>query len=236
MEHSTAAWFKRTAIQNTLRQSTLFRDLKLAEMEALTDICQLKALEKGQFLFHEGETAHGFYIVQTGSLQVHRVTPAGKEQTIKIFRQFESLAEIVLSDETTFPVSALALENTQVVLVSRSGFLQLMASHPRMSLSMILSMCHHLRFLVQKIEDEKHKSIEARLALWITSQPMEASVDGSQTVHLPMHKRHLAAHLGVADATLSRAFAKLSNAGMIRVEEQDLIILDAKKLTSGWDS
>jgi CRP/FNR family transcriptional regulator, dissimilatory nitrate respiration regulator len=236
MQLSTAAQFKRAAIQNTLRESTLFSDLKSAEMDLLTEICQLKAMEKGQFLFREGETAQGFYIVQTGSLQVHRVTPAGKEQTIKVFRQYESLAEIVLSEDATFPVSAVALEHTQVVLVSRSGFLQLMASHPRLSLSMILSMCHHLRFLVQKIEDEKHKCIEARLALWISSQPKEALSDGNHKVHLPMHKRHLAAHLGVADATLSRAFAKLSGAGVIRVEDQDLIILDFKKLTSGCDS
>ena len=69
---------KRTAIINTLRSCQLFTGLPLADLENIVDVTVVKTLEKGDYLFHEGDPAHGFYIVRNGAVNVHRVTAAGK--------------------------------------------------------------------------------------------------------------------------------------------------------------
>src|ERR1019366_6796168 len=121
---STAlAEFKQIAVVNTLRSCQLFTGLSQPDLENIADVSILKSLEKGDYLFHEGDPARGFYVVQRGAVNVHRVNAAGKEQIIHVFRAGESFAEVALATETGYPADARALEPTQVLLVQKDGIL-----------------------------------------------------------------------------------------------------------------
>jgi CRP/FNR family transcriptional regulator len=89
--------FKQAAIVNTLRGCQLFAGLPPADLAVVADITAVKSLEKGDYLFREGEPSRGFYIVQKGAINVHRVNAAGKEQVIQIFRTGQSFAEATLA-------------------------------------------------------------------------------------------------------------------------------------------
>src|SRR5262245_24695597 len=109
---STPADLRRVGIMNTLRGCQIFAGLPPADLESIASITIVKPLEKGQYLFHEGDAAHGFYIVQKGSVNVHRVTASGKEQIIHVFRPGESFAEAALASERGYPADARAIEST----------------------------------------------------------------------------------------------------------------------------
>ena len=91
---------KQAAIINTLRMCQLFAGSPAPDLNNIADITILKALAKDDYLFHEGESSHGFYIVQKGAINVHRVSAAGKEQVIHVFRAGESFAEATLATES----------------------------------------------------------------------------------------------------------------------------------------
>ena len=57
------AEFKKIAIINSLRSCQLFAGLPQPDLENIADATAVKPLEKGDYLFHEGETARGFYVV-----------------------------------------------------------------------------------------------------------------------------------------------------------------------------
>jgi CRP-like cAMP-binding protein len=80
------ATFKQIAVVNTLRSCQFFTGLPLADLEAIAKRSVLKTLEKDDYLFHEGDPAVGFYVVQRGAVNVHHVSAAGKEQVIHVFR------------------------------------------------------------------------------------------------------------------------------------------------------
>ena len=105
----------------------------------------IKSLAKGEYLSHEGDPAAGFFIVQRGSVDVHRVNAAGKEQIIHIFRAGDSFAEVALASDTGYPADARALEPTQVLLVQKDGILSLLRRQPELALRMLGSMSSHLR-------------------------------------------------------------------------------------------
>src|SRR6188474_117264 len=102
--------FKRTVIAATLRGCQLFAGLSPEELQQIVVITSVKQLAKGEYLFHEGDAPHGFYIVQTGAVNVHRVNAAGKEQVIHVFRAGESFAEATLATDKGYPGDARALE------------------------------------------------------------------------------------------------------------------------------
>ena len=77
--------FKQAVTENTLRSCQLFVGLPAADITAVASFALTKHLAKGDYLFREGDPAQGFYIVQRGAVNVHRVSAAGKEQVIHVF-------------------------------------------------------------------------------------------------------------------------------------------------------
>ena len=100
---------KLTGLMGTLRSSQLFGNVPGPDLEEIAGFTRLLQLARGDYLFHEGEPAHGCYLVRSGAINVHRVSAAGKEQVIHVFRAGESFAEAALSSPTGYPANARAI-------------------------------------------------------------------------------------------------------------------------------
>ena len=213
----------RVALAETLRGCQLFCGLPQPELETIASFSQLMRVSKSGYLFREGEPALGFYVVQTGAINVHRVSNSGKEQLIHVFRTGETFAEASLAMETGYPADARAVENSSVILVPKKEFVDLLRRRPELSLRMLASMSTHLRVLIGLLEDLQLKDVETRLANWL----LHRCPEGKQgcVIKLQTTKRVLAAEMGTTSETLSRTFAKFRDAGWITVKAREISII-----------
>jgi|ERR1044071_287555 CRP/FNR family transcriptional regulator len=216
---------KNSALINTLRTCQLFAGLPASDLQKIAAVTVRKSLEKGEYLFHEREPAVGFYAVQSGAVNVHRVNAAGKEQIIHIFRPGETFAEAALATEHGYPADACAVEPSQVLIIQKEGFLDLLRRQPELALRMLASMSSHLRILVGQLEDLALKDVETRLANWLLKRCPDAKLQQPVTIQLSMTKRVLAAELGTVSETLSRTLAKLRGQKLIAVKGKSIIVL-----------
>jgi CRP/FNR family transcriptional regulator len=223
---------RRAALVNTLRGCRLFSGLPVPDLQSLAGITVTKALEKGGYLFHEGEPSEGFYIVQRGAINVHRVNAAGKEQIIHVFRAGESFAEASVASAGGYPADARALEPSQVLLVNRSGFLALVGRQPELALRMLGAMSLHLRTLVAQLEDLTLKDVETRLANWLVKRCPDPESISPVTIELTVTKRVLAAELGTVSETFSRTLAKLRQQRLLVVSAKSITVLSPAALTA----
>ncbi|MGY8694176.1 MAG: Crp/Fnr family transcriptional regulator, partial [Verrucomicrobiia bacterium] len=122
------------AIKSTLRQCSLFAKLDEAALESAADACVTKRLHKGETLFHEGSPSQGFYIVQSGTICLSQ---EGKEQVISIFKPFTCFAEATLSALENYPANASAVESSQVILVRKDRFREIIKENPDLALTML---------------------------------------------------------------------------------------------------
>jgi CRP/FNR family transcriptional regulator len=220
-----ASAFKRAVILNTLRSSQLFSGLPAADLEAVAAFIVPKQLGKGEYLFREGDPSNGFYVVQKGAINLHRVNLAGKEQVLHLFCPVESFAEGTLAGQETYPANARATEPTTVLLVPKTEFTEIVRRRPDLSLRMLGSMSQHLRVLVGLVEDLTLKDAETRLANWLLQRcprPLRR-----QPVEIPLGrtKRVLAAEMGTTSETLSRLFAKLRDRKILAVNGKTITVL-----------
>ena len=227
---STLTELKTLAITNTLRSCQLFTGLPQPDLENIAAITVVKSLEKGGYLFHEGDPASGFYVIQRGAVNVHRVTAAGKEQVIHVFRTGDSFAEVALAAPTGYPADARALENTQVLLIQKDGILALVRRQPELALRMLGSMSSHLRVLVGQIEDLTVKDVETRLANWLVKRCPNPQGEVPVKIELTTNKRVLAAELGTVSETFSRTLAKFREQKLIVVKGRVVTVLSPVKL------
>jgi CRP/FNR family transcriptional regulator, dissimilatory nitrate respiration regulator len=227
---NSLAEFKTIALVNSLRSCQLFTGLPVADLEQIAAVTVLKSLDKGEYLFHEGDPALGFYVVQRGAVNVHRVNAAGKEQIIHVFRTGDSFAEIALASATGYPADARVLEPTQVLLVQKDGFLALLKRQPELALRMLGSMSSHLRVLVGQLEDLTLKDVETRLANWLVKRCPNRQADKPVQIELKMTKRVLAAELGTVSETFSRTLAKFREQNLVTVKGRLVTVLSPKRL------
>lgn len=229
---SVLAEFKKTAIISSLRTCQLFAGLARADLENIAEVTVVKSLDKGEYLFHEGDPARGFYVVQRGAVNVHRVSATGKEQIIHVFRTGDSFAEVALASATGYPADARALEPTQVLLVQKEGILGLLRRQPELALRMLGSMSSHLRVLVGQLEDLALKDVETRLANWLVKRCADPLGKTPVAIELTSAKRVLAAELGTVSETFSRTLAKFRGQKLIAVKGKTVTVLSPSKLNA----
>jgi CRP/FNR family transcriptional regulator len=229
---SGMAELKRIGITNTLRSCQLFTGLPGPDLENIAAFTVVKSLDKLDYLFREGDPSAGFYIVQSGAVNVHRVNAAGREQIIHVFRAGESFAEATLATEKGYPADARALESSQVLLVQKEGILELLRRRPELALRMLGSMSGHLRVLVGQLEDLTLKDVETRLANWLVKRCPDPNSDRPVRIELNMTKRVLAAELGTVSETFSRTLAKFRQQKLIAVKGRTVTVLSPPKLAA----
>lgn len=225
-----ASKFRQAVTENTLRSCQIFVGLPAADIEAIASFAIPKHLAKDDYLFHEGERAEGFYIVQKGGVNVHRVSAAGKEQTIHLFQPVESFAEASLASETGYPANARATEQTIVLLVPKVEFVDLLRRRPELALRMLGSMSQHLRVLVGLLDDLTLKDMETRLANWLLNRCPHPLPNGPAIVRLDRTKRVLAAEMGTSSETLSRTLAKFRDQKLLRVQGNTITLTRPRAL------
>ncbi len=230
--NSEVAEFKKIALVNTLRSCQLFVGLPQPDLENIADVAVLKSLDKGEYLFHEGDPAHGFYVVQRGAVNVHRVNAAGKEQIIHIFRAGDSFAEVALASSTGYPADARVIEPTQVLLIQKNGILALVKQQPELALRMLGSMSSHLRVLVGQLEDLTLKDVETRLANWLVKRCPDSKSEKPVRIELAMTKRVLAAELGTVSETFSRTLAAFRERKLLTVKGKTITVLSPLALNN----
>lgn len=217
---------RNAVLTNTLRSCQLFVGLPPADIAAIVALVVTKTLEKDGYLFHEGDVSGGFYIVQKGAINVHRVNAAGKEQVIHVFRTGESFAEATLATERGYPAEARATEDSQVLLIQKAGFIALLRKQPELALRMLGAMSGHLRVLVGQLEDLTLKDVETRLANWLVKRCPDGSASKPVVIELKGTKRVLAAELGTVGETFSRTLARFRELELVSVKGRRITVLD----------
>jgi CRP-like cAMP-binding protein len=224
----TAA-LRSAAITATLRSCQLFSGLSPGDLGSVAEFATLRLLAKDAYLFHEGDPSEGFYVVQKGAINVHRVSAAGKEQVIYVFRPGESFAEASMAVERGYPANARAIEASSVVVIPKAPFLALLTRRPDLGLRMLAAMSQHLRVLVGLVEDLTLKDVETRVVNWLVRRCPGNAV-GEVEIELGTKKRVLAAELGTSSESLSRTFARLRSGKLLEVKGNSLRIRDVAAL------
>lgn len=220
---------KLTGLISSLRCCQLFTGIAAEDLDVIARLIVTLPLAKNEYLFHEGEPSRGFYVVQSGAINVHRVNAAGKEQVIHVFRAGDSFAEAALASPTGYPAHARAVESSVALLLPKAPVLELIGRRPDLALRMLGSMSAHLRVLVGALEDLTLKDVETRVLNWLVKQ-QRGNRQG--VVHLPGTKRVLAAELGTSSESLSRTLGRLRDAGLVTVAARAVTVHDPAALAA----
>lgn len=217
-----------------LRRVPFFAGLSDAELRALDRRCVARHYGRGQVVFEEGEPAQGLYIIAGGALRIYKSSPEGREQVLAVERAGSSVAEIPLFDGGPYPASVSAVEDSDLLFLSRADFDSLCREHPEVPVKVLAVVGKRLRQLVAIIEELSFRTVRHRLAALLLEQ---AEAAGRETpegmeVTLDATNQEIASRIGTVRELVSRTLGQFESAGLIERRGRAILILDGDGLCS----
>ncbi len=174
---------------------------------------RVRSFDRGATVFLQGEQATAIYIVADGWVKLYRIAPNGAEAVMGVFTKGRSFGEAVAFRHDVYPVSAEAVTDCQLIRIEADVFLRLIHDDPGIAVSILSATFVHLHGLVEQVEQLKAQTGAQRLAEFLLE--LAPSSEGLCELTLPYDKVLIAGRLGMKPESLSRAFAKLRDYGVL---------------------
>lgn len=218
--------------ESVLRKTQLFAKLTDAEMRTLCARVSKRQFSRGETLFSEGDECRGLFVVAAGKIRIFKLSAAGREQVLAIEEPGSSFAELPVFDGGVYPASASALEETEVLFISRKDFQNYCREHPEVALKVLAVVGSRLRRLVAIIEDLSFTTVRHRLISLLLRMAEIGGTATKQGVRLELSETHqdLAAELGTVRELVSRNLSRLQAEGLLELKGRTILVKDLPEL------
>ena len=220
------------AVADLLRFSTTFRRLQPADRQRLAEVARTHSYAKGSAIFSEGEPSDFFITIVMGRVKVYKATPAGKEVILEIFGPGDPLGATAAYEGRPFPATAVALEDTECVLIPRASFFALLEQHPSLVRGLLTGLTHRLVELTTRIADLSGARVEARFARVFLklAKDIGRNGEGGTFVPLALSRQELADMTGTTIETCIRIMSRWGKEGIVKTDKDGFTLLDSGAL------
>ncbi len=219
-------------LTGSLDKVPLFEKLSETERDKIRKIGGVKTYLKDRVIFLEGESFSGFYVVLQGTVRIYKLSSDGSETILHVLKPFKSFAETpIFTGADVYPACAQTAEDSVLFHVPKLEFKRAMEENPGIALKLTEALASRLMELNKKF-GQLSVDVETRLARFILGEiTSNGSVGKTEPVFtLTTSKKDLAAQLGIAVETLSRALRKLKDHKVIRESARKIFVTDVRRL------
>jgi len=221
--------------QNTIASNPCLAKLS-GEHSSMKDIlgCSLnhiiKKVRAKQTIYIEGDSATHFFILISGRVKLYKTNDLGKEYITEIVNEGGSFGFQALIDEHQHKHSAMAIENTELALIPRQTFIELVTNNHEIALKLIKMLSDNMAEYEDKLINLAYGTARKRVAdalLFIFRQYYCDEMNGGS---FPASRENLSAIAGISPESVSRNLSDFRSEKLIATDNGNVTILDLKKL------
>jgi CRP-like cAMP-binding protein len=190
------------------------------------------AVKRGQWLARQGEPATTFCLVNTGALKIIQDTPQGTELIVRFVGSGEPFGGVAALQSAPYPVSALAVEPTQLYSWRVEALQAMLEAHPIVRANIMREMTAHMTDALTRVREMTTLRVGTRLAITLmrlVRQCGQQTPDGILITH-PLTRQELADLVGTTLYTVSRTLSQWETDGVLQSRKRHLLIRAAKQL------
>ncbi len=124
------------------------------ELAAFERSGQLRAFRAGQTIFSAGEPGDGFYVIETGRVNIAAAVAGGDLRQLASIGPGDFFGEMAVLDDAPRSATAIAETDTAAFFLGRDQLLALLEQRPRLALNLIREFSARVRALNKKYLDE----------------------------------------------------------------------------------
>jgi CRP/FNR family transcriptional regulator len=205
-------------IHHSLKQFKFLQGISDKSLLMLSEICVERSLKKKVILFLEGDEGFAIYFCISGNIQLFKTSNDGREIVIKVIQPGEIFGEVILFEESKYPVSAMALIEAKIFKIPKYDFFQLLKREDFRN-DFIGMLMAKQRYLTNQIKYLTTYDVEDRLLNFFKQQ------FGDQKEFIcRMSKKDVAAAISSTPETLSRLLLRLKKERKMFWEGKKIVI------------
>ena len=123
-----------------------------------------RKVKRGAVLFRKDDPGSTLYAVCEGAVRISVPSKQGQDAIFNIVSRGEIFGEIALLDGGNRTADAIAIEDSELMLIERREFLPVLRAHPEVAINLIEILCSRLRRTSEQVEDIVFLDLPGRLA------------------------------------------------------------------------
>lgn len=193
----------------------LFELMTSEEKSSLFNQAKLKFIDAGCVLFHYGQKADHFYLVNKGRIRLTRLMSTGEEKVFKEFTHGGVVAEVAMFlPNEEYPMTATADVASQVAVFKKRDLINLIKQSPQLAIKILGFMSQRIAQLMDTLDTLTQVSADQRLVMFFAQQ-YAIQKPKTLSITMPYAKKVLASQLCVKPETLSRILKKFKDKKLI---------------------
>jgi CRP/FNR family transcriptional regulator, cyclic AMP receptor protein len=216
---------------NFLRFVPIFADLDDSTIDQILKLGMRKVFKKDSVVFFENEADTSLFVIIEGQVKVSRVSDDGKEVILTILGESDFFGEMAILDGSNRSANVTAMTDTEMFIIQRSDFLNLLQTHPEIAISLLVELAHRLRAADMKIKSLSLKDAEGKVATVILQLADDVGKIKNGTVEIERlpFQHDLANMAGTSRETISRTLHAFAKKGMVELNGSNLKIVNYEK-------
>ena len=218
--------------QDLLQLVPLFRGLPPALLGELARRLRPLRVPARATIFHTDDVGSQLYIIVRGVVKIFIPSPEGREVVLAIQRSGDLFGEMSLLDNEPRSASAVTMEESEMVSLSRADFQEVLEGHPEACRAILTVLVGRLRQTNQSVQDAYLLDVPGRLArrLLLLVRDHGVPVENGVEIGLKVSQQDLASMIGASRVAVNKQLQAWRQEGIVEVRRQRVTILDAEAL------
>ncbi len=216
-------------VADALARTRLFAGLEPSTLERLVGEFRRRRFRHGEVIFHLGDPGDALFLIVSGAVKISLPTEEGGEAILATLRPGDVFGELALLDGAPRSASAVAMAPTEVLVLSRARFEELLDGVPAIRAALFRTLAAEIRRLTEQVADLHFLDIPGRLAARLLRLGDEIGVrqpDGSIRLDGRITQGELAAMVGATRQTVNRFLGVFAAEGLVRLEREAIVVVD----------
>lgn len=195
----------------------------------LVNLCndkKVKTFKKKAELFTEGDTPSTIFFVKSGNIKTFKSHPDGKELITNLYKAGDFFGFEPLLENAAYKETAVAMDDSEIILIPKNDFLILLNSQADVSASFISLLCRKVSDKESQLLNLAYNSVRQRTAEALLK--VSGMSEGKEKISIS--REDLAKIVGTASESVIRVLSDFKDEGLIEIESGKIKVTQRPKL------
>jgi CRP/FNR family transcriptional regulator len=215
-----------------LKKIDLFKNLSDEDLKELEPYLVTTAFKKKEDIFAEGDQPEWFYIVAKGKVKITKLSHEGKEIILEVISPTDIFGGVAVLRNFPYPANAVAMEDSEVVKISRKNLMRLVDRFPNLMYCIALQLGDRMKSSYDSLKNIALERVEARIAALLLKLANKVGIETKEGLQIDMRltKQDVADMVGTTVETSIRTFSKFKKQGLVADKAGKIVIRDREGL------
>ncbi|MEO7120153.1 MAG: response regulator [Ginsengibacter sp.] len=186
--------------------------------------------KKKEIIFSEGNHAHSLFYVISGKVKTYKTNDAGKELVTELNAVGDFIGFVPLLEDSVYKDSAEALEPTELSIIPKKDFEDLLNSNPEVAKQLIRLLAKNISYKEEMLLSLAYNSLRKKVAESLLILQKKYQHADQENFSIDISRENLASIAGTATESLIRTLSDFKSEKLIEIASGNITIINKKKL------